>query len=124
MLQAPITFRFNFECTDERTRPYVMHEFAANGANHLVLSETLLRMILSDRKMAVTLEQEMAAEGLTFCDAHAVAGPYLDLNCPVAEARSEMLLRLELQLQITASMGVKTITIHTGHETDYPTAVR
>ena len=120
MLQAPITFRFNFEYTDERTRPYVMHEFAANGAKHLVLSETLLRMILGDRKMAGTLEQEMTAEGLTFCDAHAVAGPYLELNCPVAEARPEMLLRLKLQLRITASMGVKTITIHTGHETDYP----
>ena len=75
MLQAPITFRFNFECTDERTRPYVMHEFAANGAKHLVLSETLLRMILGDRTKAETLNREMAAEGLSFCDAHAATGP-------------------------------------------------
>lgn len=120
MLPAPVTYRFNFEYTDDRTRSYVMHEFAANGAKHLVLSETLFRMILSDRTMAGTLRREMTAEGLSFYDAHAVSGPYLDLNCPIPEARAEMLMRLKLQLQIAAAMNVKTIAIHTGHEDVYP----
>ena len=120
MLKAPVTYRFNFEYTDDRTRPWIMHEFAANGAKHLVLGETLFRMILGNRAMTSKLLHEMAAEGLSFCDAHAVAGPFLDLNCPVPEARAEMLLRLKLQLRIAADMGVKTIAIHTGHETVYP----
>ena len=120
MLNVPVTYRFNFDCTNDVTRPYVMHEFAANEAKCLVLGEILLRMIMGNRTMAEKLEHEMAAEGLVFCDAHAVAGAYLDLNCPIAEARAEMLLRHKLQLQITASMGVKTIAIHTGNEKVYP----
>ena len=113
MLKAPVTFRFNFEYTDDRTRPWIMHEFAANGAKHLVLGETLFRMILGNRAMMEKLLHEMAAEGLSFCDAHAVAGPHLDLNCPVPGVRAEMLLRLKLQLRIAADMGVKTIAVHT-----------
>ncbi|MBO4632717.1 MAG: sugar phosphate isomerase/epimerase [Lentisphaeria bacterium] len=120
MFQAPVTYLFDFEHTDDKMRPYIMHEFAANGAKHLVLSDTLLRMIMNQRNMAVTFSQEMAAEGLSFCDAHAVFGPYLDLNCPVAEARPEMLLRHKLQLEIIASIGVKTVTIHVGNENQYP----
>ena len=114
------TYLFDFEGTDDKMRPYVMHEFAANGAKHLVLNSSLLQMILARRGMAKILNQEMAAEGLSFCDSHAVFGSCLDLNCPVAEARPEMLLRHKLQLEIVASMGVKTITIHVGNENQYP----
>ena len=120
MFAAPITYLFDSEHVDDRMRPYIMHEFAANGAKYLVLTDTLLRFILKDRNLAKTLEQEMAAEGLAFCDAHAIFGPGLDLCCPIPEARPEMLLRHELQLRIIASMGVKTVTIHTGNETHYP----
>lgn len=120
MFSVPVTFLFDFKRANETLRPYLMHEFAANGAKHLVLSDDLLRQILSDRNIIKTLNQEMAAEGLSFCDAHAVFGPYLDLNCPVEEVRPEILLRHKLQLQIVASMGVKTITIHIGNEHVYP----
>ena len=44
----------------------------------------------------------------------------LDLNCPVASAQPQQELRLKLALQIAADMGVKTITVHTGNETNYP----
>ena len=120
MFSVPVTYAFDFKRTNDTMRPYVMHEFAVNGVKHLVLNETLFQMILENREMAGILNREMAGEGLTFCDAHAVFGPYLDLCCPVPDARPEMLLRLKLQLQIIAGMGVKTITIHIGNETHYP----
>ena len=120
MFNVPVTFRFDFGYTNEQMRPYVMHEFAANGAKHLLLGHMLLNSIVNNHKLPDILNREMAAEGLSFCDAHAIFGPYLDLNCPVAEARSEMILRQKLGLQIAASMGLKTITIHTGNESVYP----
>jgi sugar phosphate isomerase/epimerase len=120
MFSVPVTFLFDFGLTDDRTRPYVMHEFAANGAKHLVLSSSLISNVMKDYPLQKTLLQEMEAEGLTFADAHAPFGPMRDLICPVAEARPQMLLRLKLTLQIAAEMGVKTITVHTGNETHYP----
>lgn len=120
MIPAPVTYIFDFQRADESLRPYIMHEFAAEGAEYLVLTTGLLQLILSDRNMARTLTREIAAEGLSFYDAHAAFGPYLDLCCPAAEARAEMLLRHKLQLQIIASMGVKTVTVHVGNETHYP----
>lgn len=120
MLPVPVTYYFDFKRTNDLMRPYVMHEFASYGVRHLVLGECLLQLILGDRTMVKTLSQEMAAEGLSFLDSHAVFGPYLDLCCPEPDARAEMLLRLKLQLHIIAALGVKTVTIHTGNETHYP----
>ena len=120
MFSVPVSFLFDFGQTNAQTRPYVMHEFAANGAKHLVLCNTLIGEVMKDYTLQKTLLDEMAAEGLTFADAHASFGPMRDLICPVEEARPQMLLRQKLTLQILADMGVNTITIHTGNETHYP----
>ena len=120
MSTLPITYLHEFEWFDDRTRPYIFQEFAANGAKHIVLSDTLIRQILHNRKQKQLMLDELSALGMSFMDAHAPFGPFLDLNCPVEEARPEMIARQKLTLQIIASMGVDTITIHTGNETAYP----
>lgn len=120
MSKLPVTYLHEFEKFDDISRPYVFQEFAANGAKHLVLSDTLIRQILHRMPLKKMLMEEMAAAGLSFLDAHAPFGPFLDLNCPVEEARPEMIARHKVVLHIAASMGVKTITIHTGNETVYP----
>ena len=117
---APVTFLHEFDTLNDRIRPLVMREFASNGAKYLVLTDTLIKQILGKVSLERQLMQEMAAEGLEFMDAHAPFGPYLDLNCPIPEARKEMIFRHKLTLQIIASMGVKTITIHTGNDVAYP----
>ena len=120
MKNIPITYLHEFGRTDDRLRPYIMHEFAVNGAKHLVLSDTLIQQILARPALKNMLLEEMSAEGLTFMDAHAPFGRLLDLNCPIAEARPEMILRHKLTLEIIASMNVNTITVHIGNETPYP----
>ena len=120
MLNVPVTFFYDFTHVDAAGRRFIFHEFAANGAKHLVLTSTLFSNILTDRNLEDTLREEMSAEGLDFMDAHAMFGKYLDLNCPIEEARGEMLARHKLQLRIAAAMGVKTITIHVGNEHVYP----
>lgn len=101
-------------------RRYLMHDFAVSGAKHLVLSSSLISGIMQDHKLSKQLEQEMAAEGLSFADAHAPYGDILDLNCPDPVFRPQMLLRQKLTLRIAASMGVKTITIHLGSSRFHP----
>ena len=120
MANIPITYLHEFGKADDRLRPYIMHEFAVNGAKHLVLTDTLIQQILSRPSQKRMMMEEMSAEGLTFLDSHAPVGQYLDLNCPVAEARPEMIQRHKLTLEIIASMNVNTITIHIGNETPYP----
>ena len=120
MKQLPITFLYQFDHTDDYSRPQIMQEFAANGAKYLVLTDMLLAKMLSERVFAAKLREEMSAAGLEFKDAHAMFGKFLDLNCPVPEARGEMIARHKLALYMIASMGVNTITIHTGNDTVYP----
>ena len=120
MFQVPVTYLFDFEYTDAKTRPYVMHEFAVCGAKHLVLTDTLIKQILQDRNLQDQLLREMADEGLSFLDAHAPFGPKIDLNCPVETLRPQAMLRQKLALQITSDMGVKTITVHVGSDHHYP----
>ena len=120
MNKVPVTFLFDFDTLDDKTSSYIMKEFAANGAKHLVLSDTLIKKIFGNFKYKEFLMTEMEAAGLTFMDSHAMFGKYLDLNCPVPEARPEMLLRYKLQLQIINSMGIDTITMHLGNENTYP----
>ena len=74
MNNAPVTFLYDFNHVDEKARRWAMHEFAANGAKHLVLTEYLIGRIFYERHLADTLQEEMAAEGLSFMDAHAIFG--------------------------------------------------
>ena len=120
MGKVQVTYLQQFENTNDSIRKYMMHEFAANGAKSLVLSDTLLKQILFRPELKNMVLEEMSSEGLEFADAHAIFGKYLDLNCPVEAARPELIARLKLQLLICASMNIKTITVHVGNEGAYP----
>ena len=120
MFPVPVTYFFEFRKVNEQTRPYIMGEFAANGAEHLVLCHDLINMIMADFTVAAKLQKEMDAAGLTFVDAHAPFGQYLDLNNPEPDVRRQLLLRHKLHIQIAADMGVDTMTIHPGNDYYYP----
>ena len=120
MFSVPVTFVFAFTAVNETLRPYILHEFAANGAKHLVLSSSLMRALTADWNLAAALRREMAAEGLTFCDAHAPFRGLLDLNCPDADFRPQMILRHKTSIRMAASFGVDTITIHLGSNRPHP----
>ena len=45
---VPLTFHHSWKKYDERQRLTAMREFAANGATHLVLSDSLLKMMGQD----------------------------------------------------------------------------
>lgn len=116
----PVTFLFDFEHTNDASRPYILHEFAANGARHMVLTDTLIAMIMRSPKLEDTLIRELQAEGLTFLDSHAPFSPFFDLNCPFPEHWQEMICRQQLAIAIAGAMGVDTIAIHIGNDNFAP----
>ena len=120
MFQIPVTYYFAFRNAGKSLRPYLMHEFAVNGAKHLVLGCDLIDMIMADHTLAEQLRKEMAAEGLSFCDAHSPFGGILDLNCPDPDFRPQMILRHKIAIRIAAMLGVDTITIHPGSDRFFP----
>ena len=115
MYPVPVTYLFDFEFCTEKMRPYIMAEFAANGARHLVLSDVLISQCMQNQYLKKQLKEEIARAGLTFVDAHAPFGTFEDLNVPDPSLRSIMLDRLKLALRITAEFGVDSITVHAGN---------
>ena len=120
MFDVPVTFVLSGEFAAETARRRTMQEFAASGAKHLVLSTEFISGIMRSHKFAAELNAEMAEAGLTFVDAHSPFGGVLDLNCPDSAFRPQMLMRHKLAMQISAEMGVKTITIHPGSDRFFP----
>ena len=111
----PVTHLFDFEHTSDRMRPYIMAEFAANGARNLVLTDTLIREVAKAPGFAKTLRKDLEATGTAFVDAHAPFGVVEDLNLPLEPLRPAMLLRQKLALEIVADFGVDSITCHVGN---------
>lgn len=115
MYSIPITYLFDFEFCTDRIRPYVMAEFAAHGAKHLVLTDTLIREIMKSSRLGEQIRKEIETAGMNFVDSHAPFGVVEDLNVPDPALRDMMLARLQLSLRIAADFGVNSMTIHTGN---------
>lgn len=110
----PLTYCFEFSHGSDLLRPYIMHEFAVNGAKHLVLSEYFIRKVLEKRTNMALIASEMESEGLSFVDSHASYGPYNDLYLPEGSERRKMLTTHRLTMEIAADFGVRTMAIHVG----------
>ena len=111
---APISFYVKFQDLNDSTRPAYLHELAANGVKHVVLTSPLLAMMLGDPELTEKVENELKGEGMTFLDSHAPYGPYWDLNCPYEAGRSAQSARLKAAMEIVAAFGLDTMTIHMG----------
>ncbi|MBO5202657.1 MAG: hypothetical protein J6C30_08015, partial [Lentisphaeria bacterium] len=68
---APISYYVEFQTLNDQTRPVYLHELAVHGAKNIVLTSPLIRMIMDTPAFLKTVQQELAAEGLKFCDVHA-----------------------------------------------------
>ena len=112
---VPVTFLYDFEYPNDHDRQTVMYEFAANGAKHLVLSDTLLKMIGRAPRLYRELRKEADNAGLDFVDAHAPFREDCDPFCPDPKIRPFMLAHLKLMLQIVHDFGVKSCCVHIGN---------
>ena len=110
----PLTYTFSFDQTTDAMRQFIMEEFAANGAKHLVLTNYMLGEIMAKPHMADVYSRELAAAGLSFMDSHSIYGPYADLFQPLGSIRDRMLSMHEFSLNIAGGLGLKTMAFHVG----------
>lgn len=111
---VPLTFHHGWKKLDEGQRLTAMREFAANGAPHLVLCDSLLKMMGQDYLLAGVLRRQIAEAGVDFVDAHAPFRDFGDLFIPDERDRREMIARQKLNLLLVNEMGVDTCTFHVG----------
>ena len=122
MKNIPLTHLIDIAGLSPAYRRLMLCEYAANGAENVVLSHNHFHGLLAaenPEELLAEYKKETADAGLSFVDAHAVFGPDKDLNCPKAELRPSMLEMQKKCLAWTAECGIKTITIHTGNPS-YP----
>ena len=113
---VPITFLADVDGTEPETfRRLIFHEFAANGAKHLVLHSQMMGSIMAHPDLAEKLTKEILDEGLDWVDSHAMSSRYWDLNCIIPERFGQIVAHRRLELAIAADIGVKTMTIHLGN---------
>ncbi len=110
----PLTYVFEFNQVSAQMRPYIFHEFAANGAKHLVFGEYFLNIYFSTPAQIAGIRKEMADEGLSFLDSHAFYGPFHDLYLPDGPVRKRMLQWHKMCLEAAADFGLKTMAMHVG----------
>ena len=118
MKDVPVTYLFIGD--DENALRSTLPEFAANGVKNVVLSDLLISAIMKKYSFADTIRKYLDLTGVKFVDSHAPFGPYIDMNVPEPSRRREMILRQKLALNIAASFGVDTMTIHIGNDARFP----
>ena len=111
---VPLTFHHSWSKYEERERQIAMCEFAANGVKHLVLCDSLLKMMGQDYKLAALLREQTQKAGVDFVDAHAPFRDFGDLFIPDERERRQMIARQKLNLLLVQEMGVDTCTFHVG----------
>ena len=113
-VMVPLTFHYGWSKYGERERLTGMCEFAANGVRHLVLSDSLLKMMGQDYSLPAVLREQAQKAGVDFVDAHAPFRDFGDLFIPDERDRRLMIARQKLNLLLVNEMGVKTCTFHIG----------
>lgn len=114
MKKLPLTFWFQFS-DNELARRMMLCDMAANGAEHIVLSENMISRIIRDPEWADNILKELEAFNMSFVDAHSPFGNSLDLNNPYPEDFAILALRHQLHIKIAAYLNIDTITMHVGN---------
>ena len=116
MFHVPLTYLCDFEhCAGQSARRFYMQAFAELGARHIVLSDTLIKMIFENIDLIADMKRDAAELGLDFVDAHAPFDPLLDLCCPDKAYQRHLVAAGLHALEVCAMFGVDTITFHTGN---------
>ncbi|MBQ6351742.1 MAG: hypothetical protein IJJ28_00560, partial [Lentisphaeria bacterium] len=111
---VPLTFHHSWSKYGERERLTEMCEFAANGVKHIVLGDSLLKMMGQDYALPAVLREQAQKAGVDFVDAHAPFRDFGDLFIPDERDHRQMIARQKLNLLLVQEMGVKTCTFHVG----------
>lgn len=92
----------------------IFAEFAANGAEFVVINEHMATRILDERRYYSTLECQTRKTGVKLFEIHAPFGECWDLNCSVRARRPDMIREHIRCMNYASEAGCKTYVIHVG----------
>jgi len=116
MFPVPLTYLCEFTaCANQTARRFLLQTFADLGVKHIVLTDTLIKMIFQNVGLIAEMQNVVADLGMDFVDGHAPFGPTLDLCCPDKAYRKYLIAAGIHAMEVCAMFGVDTITFHTGN---------
>lgn len=115
----PVSFFYKFSGLPPWAVRAALAEFVANGQCQVVLGDGVMRDMLRTFSLATSYRDWLADAGAVFKGAHSVFGPDDDLCCADEDLRPFMLENHKICMEIAASFGAGTITLHAGRVTDY-----
>ena len=114
MKNIPLTHFFHIEYVPRELQRVFLREYAANGAKHIALADAMILNIMANANDRSFYKDLVKEGGISYLDAHAPFGKYIDLNAPIAGLRKEKILRAYMAMEIAAVFGINTITFHVG----------
>ena len=114
MNKIPLTYFPGGAIVTDEWLPIVFAEFAANGAENMVINELMAARFLTDPRFFGTLDRIARGAGVKLFEIHAPFGECWDLNCSVQARRDTMLQDHIRVMRYAAEIGCKTYVIHVG----------
>jgi sugar phosphate isomerase/epimerase len=114
MKKIPLSYFTCSKSWSDAMLPNLFVEFAANGAENMVIDETMACKILDDPRYYSNLERFARGAGVKLFEIHAPFGECWDLNCSV-KARRPYLVEGHIKcMNYAAEAGCRTYVIHVG----------
>ena len=114
MSKVPLSFFTGSRNFSDALLPNVFLEFAANGAENVVIDEIMAGRILEDPRYYSNLERFARGAGVKLFEIHAPFGECWDLNCSVKSRRPYLVEGHIKCMNYAAEAGCKTYVIHVG----------
>lgn len=114
MKKIPLSYFTCSKSWSDAMLPNLFVEFAANGAENVVIDETMACKILDDPRFYSNLERYVRGAGVKLFEIHAPFGECWDLNCSVKARRPALVDGHIKCMNYAAEAGCKTYVIHVG----------
>lgn len=114
MSKIPLSYFTGGRIIPDELRPFIFREFAANGAENVVIDEIMAGRILDEPRFYSNLERFARGAGVKLFEIHAPFGECWDLNCSVKSRRPGLIKGHTLCMNYAAEAGCRTYVIHVG----------
>ena len=114
MNEIPLTHFYAWQSVPDALVPLVMREFADNGAQNIVLTETWSTRLIREPGFYSTLRKWQKISGMNIFECHAPWGTAYDLNITDKPRRRGIIEDHRLCMEYAAEFGCKTYTVHIG----------
>ena len=113
-MTIPLTFFYEWENLDVKLYGIIIREFKDNGAEYLVINDSMLKKIISDPMYLLNLRKLQYDIGIKFFEVHGLWSRGWDPCCTDFPRRPGIIADHKLAMNYAAELGCKTYVMHIG----------